>query len=100
MAEIEESLLKIKIDSYSSKMNDFQAENELTVEITLSEYRDLIENYSVAKYKIDEANKNKYTRDEENRKLRQENKEIEIKLFEYRKKFGELDVKTEEQEES
>ena len=44
MAEIEESLLKRKIDnySYSSDLKDFQAENELTVEITLNEYRELI----------------------------------------------------------
>ena len=52
MAEIEESLLKKKLDSYSSKDNDFQAENELTVEITLNEYRNLVEERATAEYRI------------------------------------------------
>lgn len=90
MAEIEESLLKRKIDSYSSELKDFQAENELTVEITLNEYRKLIEEKATADYRIKKAEENKYTRDEENRKLKQENKELEMKLFEYRKQHGEL----------
>lgn len=98
MAEIEESLLKKKLDSYSSDNNDFQAENELTVEITLNEYRNLIENKATADCRIKKAEENKYTRDEENRKLKQENKELEMKLFEYRKQYGEL-VETNEDEE-
>ena len=91
MAEIEESLLKKKLDSYSSKDNDFQAENELTVEITLNEYRNLVEERATAEYRIKKAEENKYTRDEENRKLKQENKELEMKVFEYRKLYGELE---------
>ena len=90
MAEIEESLLKEKLDSYSSELKDFQAENELTVEITLNEYRKLIEEKATADYRIKKAEENKYTRDEDNRKLKQENKELEMKLFEYRKHYGEL----------
>ena len=99
MAEIEESLLKKKLDSYSSENNDFQAENELTVEITLNEYRDLINKKATADYRIKQAEENKYTRDEENRKLKQENKELEMKLFEYRKEFGELKENEESEEE-
>ncbi len=99
MAEIEESLLKKKLDSYSSDNNDFQAENELTVEITLNEYRKLIEEKATADYRIKKAEENKYTRDEENRKLKQENKELEMKLFEYRKQYGELEINKNEQEE-
>lgn len=90
MAEIEESLVKIKLDSYSIDLNDFQAENELTVEITLNEYRKLIEEKATADYRIMKAEEHKYTRDEENRKLKQENKELGMKLFKYRKQYGEL----------
>lgn len=97
MAEIEESLLKKKLDSYSSKDNDFQAENELTVEITLNEYRNLIEEKATADYRIKRAEENKYTRDEENRKLKQENKKLEMKLFEYRKQYGELEEPKEDE---
>ena len=98
MAEIEESLVKKKLDSYSSELNDFQAENELTVEITLNEYRDLIKVKSISDYKIKEAEKDKYTRNSENERLKQENKELEMKLFEYRKKFGELEEINENEE--
>lgn len=97
MAEIEESLLKKKLDSYSSKDNDFQAENELTVEITLNEYRNLIEEKATADYRIKRAEENKYTRDEENRKIKQENKKLEMKLFEYRKQYGELEDSKEDE---
>lgn len=90
MAEIEESLLKKKLDSYSSKYEDFQAENELTVVITLNEYRTLI---------VSKATKDKYTRESENEKLKKENKELEMKLFEYRKRYGELEDANEEYEE-
>ncbi|MCI8621499.1 MAG: hypothetical protein HFJ50_07340 [Clostridia bacterium] len=99
MAEIEESLLKKKIDSYSSELKDFQAENELTVEITLNEYRKLIEEKATADYRIKKAEENKYTRDEENRKLKQKNKELEMKLFEYRKQYGELVESNKDEEE-
>lgn len=64
MLEIEESLLKRKIDSYSSELKDFQVENELTVEVTLNEYRKLIEEKAIADYRIKKAEENKYTRDE------------------------------------
>ncbi|MCI8397471.1 MAG: hypothetical protein HFJ52_07695 [Clostridia bacterium] len=90
MAEIEESLLKRKIDSYSYELKDFQAENELTVEITLNEYRKLIEEKATADYRIKKAEENKYTREDENKKLKKENKELEKQLFEYRKQYGEL----------
>lgn len=100
MAEIEESLLKKKIDSYSSEMKDFQSENELTVEITLNEYRELIKEKAIKNYEIEKANKDKYAREDENKKLKQNNKELENKLFEYRKTYGDFDVKTKETEET
>lgn len=98
MAEIEESLLKRKIDSYSSELKDFQAENELTVEITLNEYRRLIEEKATSDYRIKKAEENKYTREDENKKLKKENKELEKQLFEYRKRYGYLDELNEKEE--
>lgn len=98
MEEMKETLLNKKVNSYSSELKDFQAENELTVEITLNEYRNLIKEKSIADYKIREAEKDKYTREDENKKLKQENKELELKLFEYRKIYGELKKTNEEEE--
>lgn len=96
MAEIEETLIKKKIDSYSSELNDFQAENELTVEITLNEYRSLIKDAAISRYEIEKANKNKYERESENKNLKDKNKELEMKLFEYKKLYGELEKEEEE----
>ena len=98
MEEIKETLLNKKVNSYSSELKDFQAENELTVEITLNEYRKLIEENATADYRIKKAEENKYTREDENKKLKQENKELELKLFEYRKLYGELKKTNEEEE--
>ncbi|MCI8272876.1 MAG: hypothetical protein HFJ55_02195 [Clostridia bacterium] len=99
MAEIEESLLKRKIDSYSSKLKDFQAENELTVEITLNEYRELIEETATADYRIKKAEENKYTREDENKNLKKEKQKLEKQLFEYRKQYGELIEPNKDEEE-
>lgn len=96
MAEVEESLLKRKLDSYSSKNEDFKAENELTVEITLNEYRELIKSNATKEADLKKANEAKYTREDENKKLKKENKELEMKLFEYRKLYGELEDKQDE----
>lgn len=92
MPEIEESLLKKKLESYSSEQNDFQAENELTVKITLNEYRNLIKEHALSDHKIKEAEKNKYTRESENKKLKEENKELSMKLEIYKAKYGELEA--------
>lgn len=97
MPELIETLTNKKLDSYSSKLNDFKAERELTVEITLNEYRSLIASDVTKETEINKANKDKYTRESENKQLKEKNKELEAKLFEYRKRFGEL-VESEEEE--
>ena len=95
MEELKENLLKKKVDSYGYELNDFQVENELTIEITLNEYRELIKEKAIADYKIKEAQSDKYTRESENQKLKEENKQLEMRLFEYRKEFGELQERVE-----
>lgn len=99
MENVVETLTSKKLDSWGSNLNNFKADKELTVEITLAEYRDLIKSDATRKVAIDEANSDKYSRDNENQKLKKENKELEMKLFEYRKKFGGLETKTEEESE-
>ena len=97
MPELSETLLNKKIESYSgSDLKDFQAEDELLVEITLNEYRRLIKETAVKDYEIEQANRNKYTREDENKKLKQENQKLERQLFEYKKQYGELKVEESE----
>ena len=102
MAEVTETLLQKKLEErnsyrFSNETDNFVAENEIAVTITLAEYRNLIEKSAVSDFKIKEANADKYERDSENNKLKSKVKELENTIFEYRKQFGEL--KQEESEE-
>ena len=92
MSEITETLLNKKLDSYGTNLKDYVADKEITVTITLSEYRELVSNDATRRASIDEANKDKYERNRENERLKKENNALEMKLFEYRKKFGELET--------
>lgn len=91
MEDIVQTLMSKKLDSWGSNLNDFKVEKELTVEITLNEYRELIKSKATKETDIEKANKDKYTREEENKKLKKQNKELESKLFEYIRKFGDLE---------
>lgn len=82
-------ILDKKMDKYTFEENDFLASGELTVTITLSEYRKLVQEVATKKADIDEANKNRYTRDEENKKLKAEIAELKAKLYELNEKRDE-----------
>ena len=102
MSETTNTLLQKKLEERSSyrwnnEVDNFIEQNEISVTITLAEYRNLIEKSAVSDFKIKEANADKYERDSENNKLKSKVKELETVIFEYRKQFGEL--KTEEVEE-
>lgn len=79
------TVLEKKLDSYSSSNNDFVAAQEITVTITLNEYRDLVSFKAVGQKKIDEANSDKYTRDTENAKLREEIAALKAEIYELKK---------------
>ena len=77
MAETTETLLTQKLERSSWRTSDntdnFKEEKELTVEITLAEYRDLIKNNTESNYKIKEA-------DDEANTLKRENAELKKKV--------------------
>lgn len=98
MEDLVQTLMNKKLDNWGSNLNDFKAEKELTVEITLNEYRELIKSKATKETDIEKANKDKYTREEENKKLKKQNKELESKLFEYIRKFGDLEEDKENEE--
>lgn len=83
-------ILDRKLDRYGTNDNDFVADKELTVTITLNEYRDLVGKVATSNSRIDEANKNKYERDSENKTLKEKVKELETTLLKYRAEFGNL----------
>lgn len=49
-----------KVESYHDSTDNYIAENEITVTITLSEYRKLVQEVATKKYDIDRANSETY----------------------------------------
>lgn len=96
---ITDVILDKKLDRYGCNDNDFVADKELTVTITLNEYRDLVGKNAVSSARISEAEKDKYDRNNENNTLKEKVKELERKLLEYRAEYGELKSENEESEE-
>ena len=90
-------VLNRKLDRYGIIDNDFVADKELTVTITLNEYRDLVGKVATSNSRIEEANKNKYERDNENKILKEKLKKSENTLLKYRAEFG--DLKSDEESE-
>ncbi len=101
--EAEKVLIDSKLGGYSSSENvkNFVGPGEITVQITLMEYRELVRISATVQMKIDEANKDKYTRESEIKdlqkkieELRNENSELKAQLYELTK----TEAKTEEPE--
>lgn len=76
------AILDKKIEHYDWKSKDFVAEGELTITITLAEYRALIASDATKQQDIAKANADKFTRDEENARLKNEIEALRAKLFE------------------
>lgn len=92
MAECTETLLSKKLETWSSdKTDNFKEEKELTVEITLNEYRNLVKEVATKEYDIGKANGDKWAAKSENEKLKTEVKELESTVFEYRRRYGKLE---------
>lgn len=86
---ITNTVLDKKIDSYSYDEKDFIAPHEITVTITLREYRRLIEEVATKQADIDKANRDMYTRNSENEKLKQEVSELQSELYKIQKSKNE-----------
>ncbi|HGH0899289.1 TPA: hypothetical protein ACJHIR_001388 [Staphylococcus pseudintermedius] len=68
--------------SYNLSEDNFVANQELTVTITLNEYRDLISEKAKSKQKIDDARNDYYKERDKNRKLEDEVKSLKQKIYE------------------
>lgn len=82
---IKDVLLDKKLDRYGFENNDFLASGELTVTITLSEYRKLVKDCATAQARIDKAESDRYERNAENEKLKAENSKLKAELYEMTK---------------
>lgn len=89
-ANITNVVLDKKIDSYSYEEENFIAPHEITVTITLSEYRKLIKEVATKQADIDKANSDRYARSLENEKLKQEISELQAELYKIQKSKNEM----------
>lgn len=99
MAEIK-NLLQEKLESSWNRkdvVDNFVEDKELTVTITLSEYRKLVMSDAIRTNEIEKANSDKYEREAENRKLNERVKELKGILLKYRAEFGELEEEESEE---
>ncbi|EIE3644935.1 TPA: hypothetical protein I1629_001590 [Staphylococcus pseudintermedius] len=67
--------------NYNLSEDNFVANQELTVTITLNEYRDLISEKAKSKQKIDDARNDYYKERDKNRKFEEEVKSLKQKIY-------------------
>ena len=86
-SKIESALIDKKFDHYRNNENDFVIPTEITVTITLAEYRTLVNHDATRQLAIDSAEKDKYSREleiktvkEENARLKGENYDLKTQL--------------------
>lgn len=73
---------------YGEDRNNFKIENELVVEITLNEYRELVSVKATKDMLVRKAEEDKYSRESENRTLKEENAALKAELYELQKKLS------------
>lgn len=95
---VKDVILDRKIDRYNFEDDNFLASGELTVTITLSEYRKLVKDCATAQSRIDKANEDKYKRDAENDALKEENSKLKAELYELTKANEVVDTDREDTE--
>ena len=78
-----ETILNKKLDGYYSENNDFVASGEITVEITLAEYRNLVTSKARMDYELEKARNEKYELDKKNTELKKEIKILEDKFSKF-----------------
>ncbi len=76
------AILDKKMETYRWEAKDYVAENELTITITLAEYRELIASHATKQYEIAKANEDKYKRESENKMLKEEVDSLRARIYE------------------
>lgn len=81
-------VLDKKFDGYmsSSDLHNFIAPQEITVTITISEYRELVQEVATKKADIAKAESDKYERNRKIEELTKENAELKAKIYELQNK--------------
>ncbi|MBS6063989.1 MAG: hypothetical protein KH972_08960 [Peptostreptococcaceae bacterium] len=95
---IKDVILDKKMDGYGFEKDNFVASGEITVTITLNEYRELVSSKATKKLDIDKAEKDKYARESEISSLKKQVDELKVENYELKKKLDlTSDIKNEEE---
>ena len=92
-------VIKMKTDEYSSNKDNFEIDGELTVTITLNEYRNLVSVSSTKDLLVKQAESDKYTREQENRALKEQNEKLKGENYDLLQKLQEIQEKSSENRE-
>ena len=76
------TILDKKMEHYRWDARDYVAESEITITITLAEYRALVTSEATKQYEIAKANEDKYKRESENKMLKEEVDALRAKIYE------------------
>lgn len=88
---LENEVFELKNGGYkTSDVNNYVAPAELTVTITLNEYRELVSTAANTSAKVDEANKDKYKREDEIKKLNEKLNELKLENTDLKSQLYEL----------
>lgn len=74
---------------YTFDNKDYVIDGELTVTITLNEYRELVASKATKEAAIRKAEDDKWKRNDENNRLTEENAKLKAELYELKKKMEE-----------
>lgn len=80
---------KKQTDGFGDTPNNYVIDHELTVKITLAEYRELVTDQATMKAQIKKAEENRFERESENRRLKEENETLKAEMYELRKELEE-----------
>lgn len=92
-------IIKMKTDEYSSNKDNFEIDGELTVTITLNEYRSLVSVCATKDLLVKQAEADKYTREQENRALKEQNEKLKGENYDLLQKLQEIQEKSSENRE-
>ena len=88
------TILDKKMEHYRWDARDYVAESEITITITLAEYLALVTSEATKQYDIAKANEDKYKRDDENKRLKEEVDYLRKSLYDLQNRYAEKEVAT------
>ena len=89
-----------EVEKYNDDANNYTGEKEITVTITLNEYRELVSVKATKDVLVKAAEKDKWERESENKALKEENARLKAELYELQKRLDDevTNIKEEQDE--